>query len=532
MPSLDYRNPADCLAFIKDLPLTNLDASHPRVSEMVATLLAQPPAPNQHLEVLEAAREAIVFLQFELGQRYAAHPLPPNSREEATLQAVIKLWIDLARSYALILRGDMESRTLEDQYALLAQRRIQNAGNCLLEYFRAHRAVPIDQWSQFHDSYAVAEKMGLAQTRISDPLNDVWKAQSGAEAYCAVLLVDLANPYGRNQREFQLVCQWAQRFAPYCGLAAPSEGEAPGKYGLDLAVDQGLRPIGLLAPSLTLRRFDGQRLASQIQAALTQLKQGMAPASLGLGEDCAADTASRILISLYRPWGLAAAGRKYPRRASRGIAEVVSQWEGIAFYIEGQPFVLPKKPRTATGLATDLHTMTFGTRADDADWDERRRASYVREHNLSPRGWQVVDQSVSGFRLQRKPEDERTEHRQLIAIKPSDGKQHLLAIISWLMFRQDNFLEAGIYILPGLPRAIAIRSPGLSSQSHNLFELGFMLPAVPALQAEATLVVPLGWYQADRPVEIRGEPSRRVRMVNCLVRGANFEQVTFTNDLP
>src|SRR6185369_16518741 len=216
--------------------------------------------------------------------RYADHPLPPDDNENQTLGRVTHLWSDLARSCALILRRDMEHHTLEDQHALLAQRRIHYTSQGLLEYFRAHRAVPAGHWNQVHESYAVAEKMGVSRTRVGDPLNEVWKAQSSAEADAATLLVDLANPYGRNQREFLLVCRWAQRFAPYCLLQTPGEAEAPGKYGLDLALDQGLRPIGLLGPSLTLRRFDGQRLGSQIQAALAQLKQGVSPTSLGLGE--------------------------------------------------------------------------------------------------------------------------------------------------------------------------------------------------------------------------------------------------------
>lgn len=529
MAPLDYRNPADCLELLRHLHPTDLDESHRQLAEMVRTLLDAPPPPNQHMEVLEAARSTIAFIQGELGLRYASHPLPPDSSENETLSRVTGLWSDLARSCALIMRRDMEHHTLEDQYALMVQRRIHFTGQVLLEYFRAHRAVPPGLWTQLHDSYSVAEKMGVSRTRVADPLNEVWKAQSSGEAYAAVLLVDLANPFGRNQREFQLVCRWAQRFAPYCQLQTPGEAEAPGKYGLDLALDQGLRPIGLLAPSLTLRRFDGNRLGSQIQAALAQLKQGVSPTSLGLGEDCSAETASRLLLSLYRPWGLAAAGRKYPRRHSRGMAEVASDWPAIAFYIHGQPFTLPKALHQATGLATDLNTMTFGSRAVDVDWDERRRETYVRDQGLVLQAWQVADHSVGGFRMQRQPRAGRTEHHQLIGIRPPDGKQFLLGLVSWLMYRTDGVLEAGIYILPGIPRAVAVRSPGLGGSAYNEYHLAFLLPAVPALKTEATLVLPGGWFRTQRPVEIHGETILKVSVAALVQRGSNFDQVTFTS---
>lgn len=529
MATLDFRNPADCLELLRQIRPTDLDRSHLQLSEMVSTLLEHPPAPNQHLEVLEAARSTIAFLQGELGQRYAAHPLPPDSSENETLARVTRLWSDLARSCALIMRRDMEHHTLEDQYALLAQRRIHYTGQCILEHFRAHRAIPPGHWNQLHDSYSVAEKMGVARTRVADPLNEVWKAQSSGEAYAAALLVDLANPFGRNQREFQLVCRWAQRFAPYCQLQTPGEAEAPGKYGLDMALDQGLRPIGLLAPSLTLRRFDGQRLGSQIQASLTQIKQGVSPTSLGLGEDCTPDMASRMLLSLYRPWGLAAAGRKYPRRGSRGTVEAASDWATMAFYIHGQPFEMPKARHQATGLSTDLNMITFGSRASEADWDERRRETYIRDHGLTLQHWQVADHSVGGFRLQRPPQGERIEHHQLLGMRPPDGRQFLLGLVSWLMYRTDGVLEAGIYILPGVPQAVAVRSPGQGGSAHNEFHLGFLLPAVPALKTEASLVLPGGWFRAQRPVEVQGESLLKVSLATLVQRGANFDQVSFTS---
>ncbi|MDY0011500.1 MAG: hypothetical protein RBS40_01250 [Rhodocyclaceae bacterium] len=530
MAQPDYRNPAECLERLQRLHLTDLAGSHRTLREMVATLLQFPPAPNQHLEVLETARPHIAFVQGELGNRYAAHPLPPDSTENATLLQVAELWSDLANSCGLILQRDAEFHTLADQHALLAQRRLHYAGQVIVEYYRAHRSVPAGAWLQLHRHYQEAEKMGVARVRVADPLNEVWRAQSSGEAYVATLLVDVANPFSRGEREFNWVCRWAQRFAPYCTLSNPAEGEAPGKYGLDLGQDHGLRPGGLLAAAPTLRRFDSQRLAGQIQAIMTQFKQGVSPATLGLGEDCPADVAARLLLSLYRPWGLAAAGRKYPRRGSRGAAQVTVDWPAIAFYIEGRPFEAPRAGNRATSLETDLNFMTFGARVENTDdWDDHRRAAVAREKGYFCLPWQVADQSVGGFRVQRHPQGERTEHHQLVGVRPPDGDQFLLGRVSWLMFRQDGMLEAGIQMLPGLPRVVAVRTPGVGSDHREAYHLAFMLPPVPALKTEASLVLPSGWFRPERLIEIHGEPPLRVQLTKLVERGANFDQVSFTS---
>lgn len=529
-PPSNYKNPAECLERLQRLHLTDLAGCHQELKEMVAALLQSPPPPNQHLEVLEAARGSITFVQGELGRRYAAHPLPPNSSENATLLQVVGLWSDLARSCGLILQRDMEFQTLADQYALLAQRRLHFSGQVIVEYYRAHRSIPPGAWLQLHQNYLDAERLGVARIRVADPLNEVWRAQSSMEAYVASLLVDVANPFARGEREFNWICRWAQRFAPYCTLSEPAAGEAPGKYSLDLGQDHGLRPGGLLTTSPTLRRFDSQRLAGQIQAVVGQFKQGVSPATLGLGEDCPPDAAGRLLLSLYRPWGLAAAGRKYPRRGSRGAAQVTMDWQAIAFYIDGHPFEAPHAGNRRTSLDTDLNFMTFGARVEDAgEWDDQRRAAVAREKGYFCLPWQVADHSVGGFRLQRHPQGERSEHHQLVGIRPPDGNQFLLGRFSWLMFRQDSVLEAGIQVLPGLPRSVAVRTPGEGGEHRDAYHLAFILPPVPALKTEASLILPSGWFRPERLIEIHGEPPLRVRMTQLLERGANFDQISFSS---
>jgi hypothetical protein len=531
---MDYRNPAECLDLLKRLNPVNIDETQSAISDMVGGLLQGSAPLNQHLEVLETARETITLVQGEMARRYATHSLPPDGDDNATLKRVVSLWRKLADSYAEITRRDATSGTLDDQRALLAQRRVHYKGLALIEYFRAHRAVPTGMWAELHESFSMAEAQGVADIRVADALNQVWRAQSATEAFISFLLVDLSNPFGRGEREFNWICRWAQRFAPYCSLLGAKDADPavkPTSYGIDLAADHGLRPIGVLsASSRTLRRFDGSRLAGQIQAVLGQLKQGVTPASLGLGTDCASAASAKLFLSLYRPWGLASVGRRFPRRGGRGQIELTADWLAIGLHVQGKLFEQPGGAASARSLRSDITLLTFGERADGRSLDdvELQRRSEADKLGFVCSRWDIRDQSVGGFRLAQKASTERLEHHQLVGVRPADGDHFLLGQISWLMFQDDGTLEAGVNMLNGIPRVVAARQVGVQGVARGAFQQAFALPETPALKRPESLVLPGGWFQPHRVIEIHDDgKARQLRLTTLLQRGANYDQVAY-----
>ncbi len=523
---MDYRNPAACLDLLRRLRQTNVDETHAELSRIVTTLRTYPPAPNQHLEVLEAARPAIVHAQSELSRRYAAHPLPPESRENTTMESVVSLWRELARSYTRIILADTVNGSLAENMPLLFQRQLYSLGQVVLEYFRARRALPAGAWTDLHAAYAAAERHEVARSRVADPLNEVWRAQSSTECYVSILLTDLANPFGRTQRELNWIVRWAQRFAPYCALRRRTDEttQVPLRYGVDLGADHGVRPLGVLHAGESLRHFDGSRLASHIQAVVSQLKQGVSPASLGLGEDCPALAGGRLLVMLYRPWGLASAGRKFSRRGAQGSLEMIADWNAIAFHIEGRPFA-PPSSRTVSNISTDISVLTFGERAPEVPMSADKIREEAERLGMAGCSWDVADQSVGGFRLRCRPVGLRLDHHQLVGIRPPDGEAVLLAKVSWLMFRADGTLEAGVSVLPGVPSVAAARTMSTRASALDPYQAVFLLPAVPALKADASVVLPGGWYQPERIIELHTDRLSQVRMTTMMSNGSNFDQV-------
>lgn len=525
----DFADPDGCLAWLDSLNPTNVVESHAGLSEMLSTLLEAPPTPLSHLEILEKARATIEFVQTESAQRYASQPLPPSSQEDETLRIVLNMWQLILRSYTRIAQRSALDPLFTDRKPMLAQRRIHYHGATILEYYRARREAPHGIWAELHRLYAAAEDWNIATVRVAEPLNETWRAQSCAEAYLAVLLVEAANPYGRTPREFAWILRWAQRFAPHCSLHKDIDQAARSSYAVDLAQDGALRPLGNAESTPSMRRVDGQRLAAHIQAIIAQFKRGGSPVTLGLGDDCVQPACARLLVSLYRPWGLASAGRRFPRRDTRGTVQIATDLASIAYYVADKPFTQP--PEVRAGTFRDMQSLyTIGEQVEKAEPSDTEIYSRAARLGMVLEHWNIANQSVSGFRIVRDNPGSRVDHRQLIGLRPADGESFLLAEISWLMYRSDGRLFAGLSLMPGLPQVVGarIQTPPRSGLHEN-YQQAFLLPPIDVLKAEPTIIVPPNWYAAERILDIRGEEEKgfRIRMLSLISRGTNFDRVSF-----
>jgi hypothetical protein len=142
--------------------------------------------------------------------------------------------------------------------------------------------------------------------------------------------------------------------------------------------------------------------------------------------------------------------------------------------------------------------------------------------------WDVLNHSANGFRLARSAAGLKLAHGQLLALCPHDGERFLLAQTSWLMQEQDGGLLAGVAVLPGLPEGVAVRLAGAQPGGSEQFERAFLLPAIPAIGEQASLVLPGDVYQASRVLEVHsGKGLWQVRMKNILQRGIDFERISF-----
>ncbi|MDQ7989570.1 MAG: hypothetical protein REI09_08050 [Candidatus Dactylopiibacterium sp.] len=526
----DFNQALQCQALLERINVTDLGAARERLQELLEGMAIAALAPAQHLEVIENARATLHYVLGELARRYASRPLPPTGAESGALEQVVRLWQLMGSNYSFIAQRAADAG-LEDRHALFAQRRLSYQALAMSEYLRARQEIPPDFWLELHRLFVAAERAGVVQIRVPDALNETWGAQSPLEAYVAMLLLDVSSPYGRSPRELHWTMRWAQRFAPYCSLRT-GEAETPGQvYVLDTDADHGLRPDDAPARRPDLRTLQNARLASHIQGVVAQLKEGISPTSLGLGDDCVQPASARLLVSLYRPWGRAATGRKFPRRAAQGRVRLCTDPGGIAFFLTGRPFTQPDEAQARfNDFSRTMAILTLGERVERVGNDTAELEEQALQLGYVLEPWEVRDQSVTGFRLVRQEGTARLEHRQLVGVHAGRSERMRLAEISWIKYRRSGELACGLALLPGPPTVLPVRLADPQRGGNERYRLGFLVPGVAALKTEPTLILPAGWYVAGRRVEVRGEQPWQARLARLVSRGANFDRVVFERE--
>jgi hypothetical protein len=512
------------VAFLSRLPLANPLQAEASLNQFFDSLLSEPPAALTYLNLLEHTRVPLCFVEEELARRYVNKPLPLGDVEEQAFQQVIEIWRKVCRAYAQCAQLDADADDPEHplRVALVLHRCIYYTSMVIVEHHRARRELPPGVWMELNGFYATAEEWGVSTYPLADALDPHGRATHCAAAFAAALLMDLAGPYSLSVRDQSLIRRWAVQWAPLVGIVGAEPGEALPPFVVDLMQDAGLKPVADCLSTENVRRLDTSRLSIVLNQARQQLAQRLSPTQAGLGEDCTSGQCRRLLEHLARPWTQARAARKFKRHATSGIARVAAGFEAIHFFVSGKEFVQPESTRVYSRQEFDS-LFVFRQMSDPTAKLQINQERQVER----PDEWEVVNQSANGFRLMRSIAGRKVSHGQVLAVCPHDGERYFLAQVTWLMQDRSHGLVAGIAALPGVPQAVSARIVSGQSGQGEMYSRSFLLPSVPAVNPDPSLVLPQGWYQAGRVVEIFGETAWRVRLDHVLQEGPDFERVSF-----
>ena len=151
-----------CKAWLEHVPLAN-------VVEAQRQLLAQsiefnrfPCKAAMRLQVLEALREAVAFVQIEQAKRFTNRALPMAETESAIFADTTALWENMRIGYLRCLAAcQADEMGMRAHAALLAQRVLAYCGLKMFHHYRAYREAPRGDWKALHSAYKIAEELGI-----------------------------------------------------------------------------------------------------------------------------------------------------------------------------------------------------------------------------------------------------------------------------------------------------------------------------------------------------------------------------------
>jgi len=511
--------------YLAHLALPQPPVAEQQLMRFLDALLASPPDPGILLSLLEQARAPLGFVEEEMARRYHNKPLPLGDEEENAFQQVSLAWRKMAKAYALCARLEKPDANNPEYSALMAtllQRCIFYTGMVILEHFRARRELPPGLWLDLHGYYETAEEWGVAYTPVHDVLETALQASNCTAAYVTLLLLDIASPFSNSIRNLNLIRRWAGLWSPLVSIHLIDNDLDVPPYVVELMKDAPMHPSAAL-DSLggDVRWLDTTRLGFQINHMLSQLRQRITPSQLGLGEETSSHVI-QLLEHLLRPWTQSASARRFRRFDSNGIAHVAVGFEAMHFCITGKEFIQPDVANAYSRGDFD-QLFTFRDRADPGQGlTIRPKLSFPVDE------WSVINHSANGFRLARSSAGQRLLHGQLMVVRPHDGEHFILAQTTWLMQEAAGGLVVGVATLPGMPIGVGVRPATPPGGVAERYVRAFILPAVPAIKEEGSIVLPAGLYQASRTLEVvSGEENWLLRMNHVLQRGTDFDRVSY-----
>jgi len=516
---LQFHDSTGCAKWIESLPLTNVRETQQVLAAQLALLRAERLQSVEHLKILEVLKEPIAFVQSEAAKRHTGKALPLEASQATEWNNTVDLWREIDRNYQQCLQAYRDGDVSVAPYAALVCLRCLNClRQAFYEYYRVYRQVAAVMWRELHELYDFAEQHGFARSRVTDVFVGHDPDSSCAESYIHTLLAHLANPYSLSARQLGLTQRWLEKWAPLVGLSAQPLPASPiPSLAVDLCSDAGLTFADKLESESPLRYFDLEQLSKTLRQTINLLKQGQTPGQLGLGGDARQPGCENLMMLLYVQWCRAGTARQEERQITDETVQVCFGIPAAHFQVGGRAFRQPGEFTSREKL--DLATFGFIARVKDENTNTEETALET---------WQIRNYSSTGFLCMLRDKDYRgrISHNQLLAVRRKGNKQYHLGMVQWLRIDENDQVNCGVRFFPGVPKAVAVRPSNFSAAGSDRYERALLLPETAAPSVPPTLILPAGWFQSGRFVEMLSDRKQVVKLLNLLEKCGEFDRCT------
>lgn len=502
--------PQKLFEFIEKLPFSDpLQAAATLLDEM-EILNRQKVAADARVRALEVYRPNLIRIADLLATHYSAATLPLPAQAKEYAAAAESLWLELGYGYKLALidqQGKLFTLGGNKASALILQRAIEAMSQLAMVYYQTYVTPPGSLWQDLHQLYLHAAQESLLDLEVE---KDDRRKSTVNLTYKQALLMSLADPQHMPASDIRLVADYIERHAQHSELQGLGVLENPaGVFIVRLNSDQAPIPYAKIAKQtdpnhdILLITVD---LARLIHKHLKLLQSGEAPGKHGLPENASEPRYLDMLAYLIKHWGMTPK-RVFSRSRKSDNVELAAGVAAAHYFFNGQqPYAEPQSLGNVTEITSHASTST----------------AKIRHFKASR--WQALNISAGGMALRKFPISDATVRvGEILGVKSASENVWSVAILRWASNDQQQ-LEVGTQLIAPNAKAIAIKL-----QQQERFEPALLLPEMPALKQQASIIANCGSYGPARVLDLdEGGKISKILLTKLIDRTGSFERFQFS----
>ena len=529
VPAISARNSAEVelqpqkvKKWLEDLPLLNVAETSRKLFSTLSVHNRVEFDDKLRAELLELFRIPVIQTSRELSKQYIGLPLPLSDKHKTIAEQHRQFQMEMANGYKRIVLNSAGKPEIQPKdQACAIQRSIRYLTGALVVSYETYSPYPQGTWKEIHALYTHAEKLGLTQAEIDDPLNKTVTKSSIAHAYLQALLLDFSDPYHLPPRMIDKIHHYLDRWATLANLTDIAPIYNP---TCQFLIDRESDRAGIAyAANTELKQSENYRLlntvglARQAHAQLTTLMSGKLPAPDGLYENFFKEHGEELLKRLISAWGVNPQRSFRRSEPTRHQIQMAAGLDAINYWINGgQKFVVS---------STFVGPMPQRTQIS---------AEVYKPANMPLTGnelstWDVEDESAGGLSLTNSGQTGIRVHvgELIITRTPGEGNPWSVGVIRWAKSEGSSSVEIGVQYLAPSAEPMVIKTVNEDKKESD-FLPALLLPEIKPLKRPPTLITHRGVYKPG--TEIYMDNSYRLYKIipTALIEASHsFEQFGF-----
>ena len=474
---------------------------------------------KDRLSVLMLLDEKSRDLQDTLVRQYLRNPRMSRLVESQLWHAVYGLFWEVARGYhSFVLHFSRAAgkSSHENLIPLITLRAIQSFGQLLK--WRTIRYLPAGErlWLRLHNLYRVAETEGFHR-KHQHAYSDSSPECSCESAYTHIMMLDLANSGSLYPKQLDLLDRWLCGWHEMLRLDTQLDASTH-NFVIDLSADHGPRRVRKPDAEKPLRFWATDELLFELNELHTALREGKAPAQLGLTETARTVESLELLDHLQHHWASLEAReqRRAPRELIKRLVDVTHGFSSIVDQVKRADAPAATSPY-GSGLNYDEvdDVQVYGFITDRTRERVSQMQAPINHHSPDVERWVMHDESECGYGAVVESRDKDwLRVGALIGAKSHDTTTWQLGIVRRLSRINDDTSSVGIETLSGTPVLVMLHdttTPGYTVNGFDNSGAGLPHPVLwlAGITGADSIIIDPAHYMPGKKFQVQGAQERK-----------------------